>query len=308
MNKSIVTIGTFDGVHKGHKLLINKTLQLARNKNLRSVVISLDKPVKTVKGLLTTCDEKLNEIKVLGVDEIIVVNVDCGILNYTPDKFFDKFLLDELNISELVCGCDFAFGKDRKGNVEWLKEKAKNSNVKINIIKYLKSSSKQISSSYTRMLIEKGQVKEAAKLLGRHYSFLGMPFKDKGLGKKLNFPTVNLKVDKDKLLPKGVYISMITQKDIIYPSITNIGARLTFSRGRRIVPETHILNFDGVWKKYLTKVILLKKIRDEKKFENPEALKYQIAKDVAKALRFFDLSKMTKIPAKSCKIKIPKKV
>ncbi|MDR3307133.1 MAG: riboflavin biosynthesis protein RibF [Endomicrobium sp.] len=289
--KSVVTIGTFDGVHKGHRLIINKSLQLAQKKNLRSVVISLNKPVKTVSGLLTTCDEKIEEIRTLGVDEIILINVPSEILTYTPDKFFDEFLLGELNVSEIVCGSDFAFGKDRKGNVDWLKKKAKNNGVGVNIVKYLKSSSKQISSSYTRSLIEKGEVKNAAKLLGRGYSFLGVPFKDKGLGKKLGFPTVNLKVDSDKLLPKGVYISVITQKDGIYPSVTSIGSRLTFNRGDKIVPETHILNFDGVWKKDLTKVILLKKIRDEKKFANSEILKVQIAKDVAKALRFFKFSK-----------------
>jgi riboflavin kinase/FMN adenylyltransferase len=286
--KSILTIGTFDGVHKGHKLLINKTLQLARKKSLRSVVIALDKPVKMVKGLLSTFDEKIEEIKALGIDDIILININSGILNYTPDKFFDEFLVKDLNVSEIVCGADFAFGKDRKGNVKWLKEKAKKNDVKVNIVKYLKFFSKQISSSCIRTLIEKGEVKNAAKLLGRLYSFLGMPFKDKGLGKRLGFPTVNLKVGNDKLLPKGVYISMIMQKDKICPSITSIGSRITFNRGSKVVPETHILNFSGVWKKDLTKVILLKKIRDEKKFANPEILKSQIAKDVAKALKFFN--------------------
>lgn len=289
--KSIVTIGTFDGVHKGHSLLIGKTVSLAGKSKLKSIVISLEKPVKKVKGLLTTCDEKLEEIKALGVDEIILINVPSEILTYTADKFFDEFLLNELNISEIVCGSDFAFGKDRKGDTGWLKKKAKNNNVKVSIVKYLKNSSKQISSSYIRTLLEKGDLKNAAKLLGRPYSFSGIPFKDKGFGKKLGFPTVNLKVNSDKLIPKGVYISIITQKDKIYPSVTSIGSRLTFNRGGKIVPETHILNFDGIWKKTLTKVILLKKIRDEKKFKNVQALKVQISKDIAKSSKFFKFGK-----------------
>jgi riboflavin kinase/FMN adenylyltransferase len=288
--KSVVTIGTFDGVHKGHRLLIDKTLSLAEKNKLKSIVISLEKPVKKVKGLLTTCNEKLEEIKALGVDEVVLINVPSEILTYTPDKFFDEFLLDGLNISEIVCGPDFAFGKDRKGNIDWLKKKAKNKNVKVNIVKYL-NSSKQISSSYIRTLLEKGDVKNATKLLGRPYSFSGIPFRDKGLGKKVGFPTVNLKVNSDKLIPKGVYISLITQKDRIYPSVTSIGTRLTFNRGGKIVPETHILNFDGIWKKALTKVILLKKIRNEKKFKNIQALKAQILKDIAKSSRFFRFGK-----------------
>ncbi|MDR1103873.1 MAG: bifunctional riboflavin kinase/FAD synthetase [Endomicrobium sp.] len=289
--KSVVTIGTFDGVHKGHRFLIDKTVLLAGNNKLKSIVISLEKPVKKVKGLLTTCDEKLEEIKALGVDEIILINVPSEILTYAADKFFDKFLLDELNVSEIVCGSDFAFGKDRKGDTNWLKKKAKNNNVKVSIVKYLKNSSKQISSSYIRTLLEKGDLKNAAKLLGRPYSFSGIPFKDKGFGKKLGFPTVNLKVNSDKLIPKGVYISIIVQKDKIYPSVTSVGSRLTFNRGGKIVPETHILNFDGIWKKTLTKVILLKKIRDEKKFKNAQALKAQISKDIAKSSKFFRFGK-----------------
>ncbi|MDR1943077.1 MAG: bifunctional riboflavin kinase/FAD synthetase [Endomicrobium sp.] len=289
--KSIVTIGTFDGVHKGHRFLIGKTVSLAGKSKLKSIVISLEKPVKKVKGLLTTCDEKLEEIKALGVDEIILINAPSEILTYTADKFFDEFLLNELNISEIVCGSDFAFGKDRKGDTCWLKNKAKNNNVKVSIVKYLKNSSKQISSSYIRTLLEKGDLKNAAKLLGRPYSFSGIPFKDKGFGKKLGFPTVNLKVTSDKLIPKGVYISIITQKDKIYPSVTSIGSRLTFNRGGKVVPETHILNFDGIWKKTLTKVILLKKIRDEKKFKNVQALKGQISKDIAKSSKFFKFGK-----------------
>jgi riboflavin kinase/FMN adenylyltransferase len=285
--KSVVTIGTFDGVHKGHSILIDKTVSLAEKNKLKSIVISLEKPVKKVKGLLTTCDEKLEEIKALGVDEIILINVPSEVLTYSADRFFDEILLDELNISEIVCGSDFAFGKDRKGDTDWLKKKAKDNNVRVSIVKYLKNSSKQISSSYIRTLLEKGDLKNATKLLGRYYSFSGIPFKDKGFGKKLGFPTVNLKVNSDKLIPKGVYISIIAQKDKIYLSVTSIGSRLTFNRGGKIVPETHILNFDSIWEKSLTKVILLKKIRDEKKFKKAQALKVQISKDIAKSAKFF---------------------
>jgi riboflavin kinase/FMN adenylyltransferase len=289
--KSVVTIGTFDGVHKGHRFLIDKTVSLAGKNKLKSIVISIEKPVKKVKGLLTTCDEKLEEIKALGVDEIVLINVPSEILTYTADKFFDEILVDDLNTSEIVCGSNFAFGKDRKGDTDWLKKKAKNNNVKVNIVRYLKNSSKQISSSYIRTLLENGDLKNATKLLGRPYSFSGIPFKDKGFGKKLGFPTVNLKVNSDKLIPKGVYISIITQKDRIYPSVTSIGSRLTFNRGGKIVPETHILNFDGMWEKTLTKIILLKKIRDEKKFKNAQALKEQISKDIAKSSKFFKFDK-----------------
>jgi riboflavin kinase/FMN adenylyltransferase len=289
--KSVITIGTFDGVHKGHKLLIKKTLSIAKKNNLKSIVIVLEKPVKKVSGLLTSCQEKLEEISTFGVDEVILINVPSEILTYTPNKFFDEFLVGKLNVSEIVCGLDFTFGKERKGDIFWLKKKTKDNNVKINVVKYLRSSSEQISSSYIRTLIEKGDVKNATKILGRPYSFSGIPFKDRGFGEKLGFPTVNLKVSNDKLLLKGVYISLIEQKDILYPSITNIGSRITFNIGENIVPETHILDFNGIWKKALTKVTLLKKIRDGRKFKDIQDLKNQIAEDKGKALKFFKFSK-----------------
>jgi riboflavin kinase/FMN adenylyltransferase len=229
--KSVVAIGTFDGMHKGHRLLISKTLSSAKKNNLRSVIIVLEKPVKKVRGLLTTYEEKIEEIKFLGADEIFAIGVPSEILSCGPEEFVDEFLHKMLNVSEIVCGIDFAFGKDRKGSIEWLKKKAKEKNMKMDIIEPLKNTSRKISSSYIRVLIEKGDVKNAARLLGRNYSFMGIPFKEKGEGKKLGFPTVNLRVSSDKLLPKGVYISLMSQGERMHPSLTNIGIRSTFDRG-----------------------------------------------------------------------------
>jgi riboflavin kinase/FMN adenylyltransferase len=286
--KSVITIGTFDGLHKGHRLLISKTLFGAKKNNFKSIVIVLKKPVRKVDGLLTTFEEKLEAIKSLGIDEIFVIEVPSEVLLCTPDEFFDEFLRDTLNVSEIICGSTFAFGKNREGNVSWLERKAKNNNVKVNIIKPLKHASMEISSSQIRMLIEKGDLKKAEKLLGGKYYFTGMPFKENGMGKQLGCPTVNLQVDNGKLLPKGVFLSLISQYERIYPSITNIGARVTFNRGNNIIPETHILDFRGVWKKSKTKVVLLKKIRNEKKFASIELLKAQVFKDILMASKYFN--------------------
>ncbi|MDR0956878.1 MAG: bifunctional riboflavin kinase/FAD synthetase [Endomicrobium sp.] len=290
--KSVITIGTFDGVHKGHTFLINKTIAIAKKNNLKSIAIVLERPFRKVRGLLATCEEKLCEIKSIGVDKIVVIKASSKFLLFTPDEFFDNFLCKVLSISKIVCGVNFAFGKNREGTVKWLEKKAKNKNIEVKIVKPLKSSSEQISSSLIRRLIEKNDIKNATKLLGRNYSFIGFPFKEKGIGKKLGFPTVNLKVDKDKLLPKGVYVSFISQGERTYPSVTSIGSRITFKRGGKIVPETHILNFKDVWKREKTKITIIKKIRDEKKFSGYEDLKKQILQDISFALRFFKKSKI----------------
>lgn len=287
LKKSVITIGTFDGVHKGHQLLLKKNLSIAKKKNLRSILIVLEKPIKKVSGFLTIYQEKQEEFKSFGFDEIYVLKVPSDILSISSDKFFDGFLLNNLNVDTIICGCDFAFGKDRKGDIVWLKEKAKNNNVNLQIVKPLKIASQKVSSSYIRRLVELGNVKGALKFLGRFYSFIGYPFKDKGIATQLGYPTVNLSVSKEKLLPKGIYVSAISDGVNMYTSITSIGVRPTFSKSDKVVPETHILNFKGIWKRVLTKVILLEKIRDEKKFDTVEALKKQIAKDVKNAEKFF---------------------
>ncbi|MDR3071502.1 MAG: riboflavin biosynthesis protein RibF [Endomicrobium sp.] len=287
MKKSVIAIGTFDGVHKGHRLIINRVLSVARENNLKSIVIMLQNPIKKVTGLLTTYEEKFNEIKTFGVDEIFTIDAASHVLSCAPEEFFDCFLCKILKVSEIVCGPDFAFGKNREGDIKWINKKVKETNVMIHIERPLVIGSKRISSSYIRMLIEKGDLKNASKLLGRDYSFTGIPSKGFGVGRKLGFPTINLSIDSDKLLPKGVYISLISQNEKIYPSVTNVGFRITFNRGGEIVPETHVLNFNGIWKKLKTEVIVLRKIRDEKKFANVEELKTQISRDVSIALRFF---------------------
>jgi riboflavin kinase/FMN adenylyltransferase len=285
--RSVITIGSFDGLHLGHKLLIKTVLQSAKKNGLKSAVIVLEKPVRAVKGLLSLYGEKIEKIKRCGVDEIAVLEVPSKILSLSPDEFFDEFLVKKLQIKELVCGHDFAFGKNREGAVAWLKKKTKSAGVKLTVVKPLKAGAVRISSSKIRALLSKGKVSEANKLLGRPYSFSGTPFRERGIGKKLGFPTVNLKVSKDKILPPGVFASAILKGDKIYPAITSIGNRPTFKLGNAIVPETHILNFKGDWGKSKTKVRLLKKIRAEKKFSSPEELKKQITKDINKARKFF---------------------
>jgi riboflavin kinase/FMN adenylyltransferase len=287
--KSVITIGTFDGVHRGHKLLINKTIFSAKKYGLKSVLITLEKPFKKNSLFLSSYEEKIEELKSFSIDKIVVINVPSKILSFSPNVFFDKFLLKELNVSRIICGTDFAFGKDKKGSLTWLKEKTKKCGVKLVIIQPLKFAGEQISSSNIRNLLIKGDVKNAKKMLGKNYCFSGLPFSEKKLGRKLGFPTVNLHLDKNKLIPKGVFISLISQNGRIYPSITNIGIRATFDRGDKIVPETHILNFNDVWKKKPTKITLLEKIRDEKKFTNVSLLKKQLSKDKNTALHFFDL-------------------
>lgn len=288
-NESVITIGTFDGVHKGHRLLISKAIFSAKLNNLKSVLIALEKPLRKVSGLLSLSDEKIEDLKELGADEIIIIPSNSNILKLTPEKFLKDFLIDLFNVYEIICGVDFAFGKERKGDVKWLKAKTKENNIKLSVVKPLKIKSKQVSSSFVRSLIEKGDIKQANKFLGKNYSFSGIPYKDRGVGKKIGFPTVNINVDNLKLLPKGVYVSTISQGKNLYPSVTSIGTRPTFKNLSNVVAETHILGFSKNWSPKKTTVSLLSKIRNEKKFKSIEELQKQISKDIGKTKKYFSI-------------------
>jgi riboflavin kinase/FMN adenylyltransferase len=284
---SILTIGSFDGVHKAHQELIKQTVRQAKKENCKSIIVALQKPIKNVEAILSLPDEKLVLIEKLMPDEIIIIPVPSEILSQKPSDFLKDFVIGYLNAKEIICGKDFAFGKDRKGNALWLKNNSKKFGIKTTIIKPLKYKSKLISSTLIRDLIKKNNIEKANELLGRKYSLYGLPFKDKGLATKLGFATINLKIDQSKLLPKGVFISLAQKKEKLYPAITNIGLRPTVEKNSKTITEVHLLNFNGTWTKTKTTLHLIKRLRSEKKFPSIEKLKSQIAKDKAIALNYF---------------------
>ncbi|MDR2772272.1 MAG: adenylyltransferase/cytidyltransferase family protein, partial [Elusimicrobiota bacterium] len=208
-NSSILTIGSFDGVHKGHQSLIKETVRKAKEKNAQSIIVTLERPMKNPHSLLTLLDEKILRIEAFLPDQIIIIPVPSEILTLAPSDFFNNFLIGKLNVAEIICGTDFAFGKNKQGNVSWLKKNAPKLGIKITVIETLTLAAQKISSSNIRALLSLGEVEKANKLLGYNFDFSGIPFREKGLGKKLGFPTVNLKVDPSKLLPHGVFISLI---------------------------------------------------------------------------------------------------
>ncbi|MDR0822383.1 MAG: bifunctional riboflavin kinase/FAD synthetase [Endomicrobium sp.] len=288
--KSVVTIGTFDGIHKGHRALIDKTLSIAKKKNLKSIIIALEKPLKNAKEVLTTLEEKKEILKILSPDEFIIFPLCAEFLSISAQEFFDSFLIGHYKMQTLICGRDFAFGKDRKGNINWLKKKTKESGINIKIIPPLKIDGKKVSSSAIRSMLKSSQIEKANKLLGRPYTIDGIHFREKGIASKFGFPTINLKTDPSKLMPRGVFISWIVDKNKLFPSITNIGYRPTLYKTKTLSTEVHILGFKGVWKTKKVKIALIKQIRKEKKFSSFKALQEQIKKDIQEAQNYFHKS------------------
>jgi riboflavin kinase/FMN adenylyltransferase len=285
---SVITIGAFDGIHKGHSVLIKECIKIANQNNFNSVIIVLEKPVKNINAVLSLPNEKIEKLENFKANRIIAIRPNSPILLKTADKFLNDILIKRLNIKALVCGENFAFGKNRQGNIKWLKKTFKEKNIALNIIPPLKYLSKNISSSYIRQLIEKSNTEKVALLLGDYYSFDGIHFREKHIASKLGFPTINLKVDYRKLLPLGVFACLIKQKKKYLPAIANIGYRPTIDKDRLLSVEIHILNFSGVWNIKQNNIKLIKLIRKEKAFSSLKALSEQIKKDVKKANKYFD--------------------
>ncbi|MDR3048745.1 MAG: bifunctional riboflavin kinase/FAD synthetase [Elusimicrobiota bacterium] len=287
--KSVITIGTFDGIHKGHLLLIKKTIDIAAKKHLKSIIIALEKPAKNSRELLTTIEEKKEILKTLSPDKFIIFPISPGFLSTSAQEFFDKFLISDCKMQTLVCGQDFTFGKNREGNINWLKKRTKERSIDLKIIPPLKISGRKISSSQIRRLLKSSQVEKATRLLGRPYTIDGIHFREKGIAAKMGFPTINLKTDPSKLIPCGVFASLIVYKNQLFPSIANIGYRPTLYKTKTLSTEVHLLDFKGVWKIKKVKAALLKKIRPEKKFSSIRTLQAQIQKDIQIAKKYFSL-------------------
>ena len=282
MRKSVITIGTFDGVHKGHQVILNKVAEIAKENSLKSIVLSFESPVKQVSGLITTTEEKISLLSSFCIDEILLLPVNKQILSLSADKFFDDILVKKLNVSHIVVGYDCTFGKNRQGNIKWLKQKIKNTDIKLVVINPVKVKNKTVSSSEIRKLIIKNDIVNTNKMLNRIFSFTGKHVNGNKIGRMLGFPTINIKVDQTKLLPKGVFSCVVSdKKNNMYCGVLNIGTRPTVKlKKHNLSVEIHLLNFSGVWKEKNPIIYIYDFIRKEKKFKTVELLKKSIQKDI----------------------------
>ncbi|MFC1501704.1 riboflavin biosynthesis protein RibF [Elusimicrobiota bacterium] len=288
MKGSVVAIGTFDGIHKGHQSLISKLITIAKKKKLSSIVVALSNPVRHVSGILTTPDEKINILKQFPVDNVVVLKVSQNLISQDAKFFVEKFLVEKLKTKHLVVGSNFTFGQARHGNVKWLKKNASALGIKITVQNFVCFHGNAVSSSRIRSIIHQGRIGYANRLLGRNYSFEGIPVKGRGVGKKMGFPTINIKVQKGKLLPNGVFIASVEKNGLHLPGLINIGHRPTFLKKGSIVPEVFLLDFHKKWPKGKLQVNLLKHLRSERKYKTPNQLKKQIVLDIKRAEYFFN--------------------
>ncbi|MBN8640614.1 MAG: bifunctional riboflavin kinase/FAD synthetase [Flavobacteriales bacterium] len=292
-NKTIVTIGTFDGVHIGHQKILKKITQIANEENYESVVLTFfphprmvlqqDNSIK----LLNTISEKEKLFKNIGIDHLIIHPFDEEFSKLSAEDFVKKILVDQLNIQKIVIGYDHRFGKDRSANLDDLIEFGIKYNFEVEQISAEEINNNAVSSTKIRNSLLDGDIETANSYLGYSYDFTGTVIKGKQLGRTIGFPTANISIEEEyKLLPKnGVYIVQTRIDSTDYFGMMNIGTRPTIDGTTQSI-EVYILDFDKeIYNTKLT-VSILKFIREEKKFESFEHLKEQIEKDKITTIKF----------------------
>ncbi len=278
LKNSAVTLGTFDGVHVGHRKIIATLLDVSRERNLHSVLVTFDPHPQVVLGkrgpteLLTTLEEKLELIGTTGVETVVVLEFNRQLASYPPETFVREILEEELNMKALVIGYDHAFGKDRSGNKELLAKLAKDDNFDFTVVPEFRINNQNVKSSIIRDLLKAGEFEVARKALGYDYFLTGNIVKGHGIGKSLGYPTVNLAVPPGKLLPKeGVYSGITRFNHTSRQSMIYIGARLTFN-DMTLTVEVNLLDFNGKVDSDHAAVSLLDYIRPPEKFKSKEEL------------------------------------
>ena len=296
-NNSVVTVGTFDGLHRGHVKIIETMKRIADEINGKSIVVTFNPHPRSIisKGfelkILTSFNEKRSVLENIGVDQLIVLNFTKEFSQLTSDDFIKNYLVEKFCAVHMVVGHDHKFGKDRLGDEEKLIDVGKLYNFAVTAVPPEKLDGEIISSTKIRNAQNAGDIEKANLFLGRNYTFSGIVIKGAQRGRVLGFPTANLMLDDQyKAIPqKGVYIVACSCEKEGHYGIMNIGYRPTFESRSELVIDVHILNFDrDIYGKEL-RVDFIKRLRDEKRFESKEELIFQIEEDKKKALELINV-------------------
>jgi riboflavin kinase / FMN adenylyltransferase len=294
---AVVTIGAYDGVHLGHRLVISEVCRLAELRSLRSVVVTFDRhPAQVVRpesapALLTSLDERLELLSSTGIDATMVVTFDETRMNEPPEDFVREILVDALNVKVVVVGDDFHFGRERKGNVELLIRLGAELGFEVVGLDLVGSdghptSGMKVSSTQIRQVLKAGDVVRAAELLGRPHEVRGIVVHGDARGRQLGFPTANVAVDPEICLPAdGIYAGWYFRPDgTPLPTAINLGRRPTFYEAQPYsLLEAFILDFSGDLYEEVARVQFVQRLRAEMKFESIDALIDQMNADVLHA-------------------------
>ena len=295
---SVLSLGKFDGLHRGHELLMEYMREKKQEQqNLKTVVFTFDiPPSEQTQNLrmqvLTTSQEKARLFEENGLDYVIESPFTREIMCMEPEKFIDR-IVKNLHVKDIVVGTDFRFGYKRRGNYQMLRQYAPQYGYQLKVVPKMQEEGRDISSTYIREEINAGNIEKAHKLLGYPFFVEGSVLHGKKLGKAvLGIPTINLIPPQEKLLPPmGVYVTSTECMGKHYPGITNVGCKPTIQGENPIGVETHLFDISEDMYGRMVRVSFLKRVRPEQKFDSLDALKAQMEQDIQYGKVYFDIGK-----------------
>ena len=290
----MLALGNFDGLHRGHRKILDRLHRVAGERAATSVVMTFDPhPPRIVRPdkappLLMTKAQKLEALDEAGVQGAAIVRFTEALSRWDPEHFVQTVLVDWLHVSEVWVGANFLFGRDRAGNFTLLRALGSRYGFKAEKIDPVRYKDFVVSSTRIRRLVSEGRVDEAGALLGHQYFIDGTVVHGDHRGRTIGFPTANLCTENELLPPNGVYATTARVGSIVLPSVTNIGTRPTVDQSGKTHIETHVFNLDKDLYGSPLRIGFVQRLRDERAFESLDALRAQIEADCQRARVLFD--------------------
>ncbi|HEV2985399.1 MAG TPA: bifunctional riboflavin kinase/FAD synthetase [Vicinamibacterales bacterium] len=290
----VLALGNFDGVHRGHRKILDRVQRVANERAATSVVMTFDPhPPRIVRpdkapALLMTKAQKLEAIGDAGVQGAAIVRFTQELSHWDPETFVRTVLVDWLQVAEVWVGANFLFGHDRAGNFSLLRVLGARYGFKAEKIDPVRYKDFVVSSTRIRRLVAEGRVDEAGALLGHQYVLDGTVVRGDQRGRTIGFPTANLCTENELMPPHGVYATTTRIGEIVHPSVTNVGTRPTVDNSGRTTIETHIFDLDRDLYGLTVRVGFVQRLRDERAFESLELLRAQIDADCRRARVLFN--------------------
>jgi len=285
LSPSALAVGSFDGVHLGHRAVLERLLGAARSQQLRVAWVTFDPHPRCVldpancPAQITTLEERLRLVQQLGVQEAIVLEFTRSLAALSAEEFMQR-LLAAVDLRSLVVGYDFALGKARTGDVDWLRAHGRARGYGVEVVKPVRLGEREVHSSEVRRLLTLGEAEEANRFLGREFAMSGLVEPGDRIGRDIGWPTVNLAVPPTKLVPgRGIYAGWADTPDGTYQAAISVGYRPTFHKTELRV-EAYLLDFEGDLYQQRLELRFVARLRDEVQYPDATSLGVQIARDV----------------------------